>query len=578
DQAVLRTRGASRRHLLRMLAVRTTALVGVGALAGLVAGYVAATVVLGHASLARASTSALVSSAVVGTAGGLLVTGAALYLTGRRAIDREIDEDRRRLDRRAPLWRRARLDLVLAFLLAVAVTAALGTGAFEGSAGSVYSGRAVRLDLALLVLPVSVWLAGSLVAARLMGAALARATPTSAPRIDRPGPALLRRSVTRRPWAVVNAALVASLVVALAACLATFTASYDAAKVDDARYSNGADVRVTPSPTAERDYGAGDADRFRVAGVAEVTPVVYSASNVVLRSDRTSDPANLAAVEPTGFPAVAPVDAGTAALVDELERDPTGLILSRDTAGFLQVGVGDRVHVLLARSTPDQVEIVAHVSGLFERLPGFPDGADAVMALDRHLEAVPATVPDFFLASVERGGDAALQEAVTRLRRGPASSDTLSIDTRATTFDRDQSSLAALNVAGLVDLDGAFALAMATVAVGVFVFGLLLQRRREYVVLRAQGVGRGTLRLLIAAEAAIVAVGGAIVGLVVGVTMGALFVAVLRPLFVLDPGLVVPWEALGGPVALLAVATVVASLGAASVVGRLAPTELLRDE
>ncbi len=52
---------------------------------------------------------------------------------------------------------------------------------------------------------------------------------------------------------------------------------------------------------------------------------------------------------------------------------------------------------------------------------------------------------------------------------------------------RDQSSLAALKVAGLADLDSGFALAMAVIAIAIFVFGLLLQRRREYVTLRGPG-------------------------------------------------------------------------------------------
>jgi hypothetical protein len=59
----------------------------------------------------RASTASLTTSALTGTLGGYLATGAVLYLTGRRTIDREINDDRRRLTDDEPLWRRARLDL-----------------------------------------------------------------------------------------------------------------------------------------------------------------------------------------------------------------------------------------------------------------------------------------------------------------------------------------------------------------------------------------------------------------------------------------------------------------------------------
>src|SRR6185436_10881395 len=46
EQATLRVRGASRRHLLRMLALRTAILTAAGAVVGLVAGYVSAALIL----------------------------------------------------------------------------------------------------------------------------------------------------------------------------------------------------------------------------------------------------------------------------------------------------------------------------------------------------------------------------------------------------------------------------------------------------------------------------------------------------------------------------------------------------
>ena len=109
-------------------------------------------------------------------------------------------------------------------------------------------------------------------------------------------------------------------------------------------------------------------------------------------------------------------------------------------------------------------------------------------------------------------------------------------------------------------------------------FGLLLQRRREYITLRAQGLEPRTIRLLIGAEAATVAVAGTVAGLAVGAAMGYYFVAVLRPLFVLDPAYTIPAPALGLPVALVLATTVVSSLVGSRLVNRLEPTELLRDE
>lgn len=551
---------------------------------GLVLGYGAAAVILGQESLSRASTTSLLTSALIGSVSGFLATGTALYLTGRRSIDREINEDRAGLADRPPLWRRLGLDIVGVAVVVAGTVLAVRTHAFDGAAGSVYFGRGVELNLPLLVLPIAVWITGSLLAARLFGTALARSQPRSTSSIGRPLPSLYRFSVGRRSWAIANGAVVVSLIVAIATSLGAFTASYDAAKSDDARYANGSDIRITPSVNSHRTYGVTDADIFGTDGVAGTSPVIYGVSNVILRSQRTSDPGNLAAIDPATFASVAPVSdahfaAGDAAgALQTLQDDPTAVLLSEDMAAFLKAQVGDSLNVLLVRATADQIDVELHVVALFERLPGFPEGVDAVMSIGEHTAQVPTKNPDFFLASAATNDDAGLQRAVSSLVQGPGTTDALQIDTRTTTLARDQSSLAALNIAGLVNLDSTFALSMAVVTIAIFVFGLLLQRRREYITLRAQGLEPRTIRLLIAAEASTVAVGGAIAGLLVGTAMGYYFVTVLRPLFVLDPSYTLSFSALVTPVLLVFVATVLSSIAASRLVNRLEPTELLRDE
>ncbi len=584
EQATLRVRGASRRHLVQMLAIRTALLTGIGSAVGLMLGYGATAAILGQESLGRASASSLIRSAVVGSVGGFVATGAALYITGRRSIDREINDDRARLRQRPPLWRRAWLDLIIVGLVVIGTAVALWADAFSGAAGSVYFGRSVQLNLALLLFPLAVWFAGSLLAARILGAVLTATQPRSSPHLERPLVSLYRLSVGRRPWAIGDGAVVVALVVALATCLTAFTASYDGAKGRDARYANGSDIRITPRPNADVVLGPDDAGQFVTEGVESATPVIYATSNVILRSARTSDPANLAAIDPAGFVGVAPldgtrfVDADAVASLESLEQAPDTILLGEEMASYLKVKRGDTLHVLLVRATDDQVEVDLVVTGLFERIPGFPDGADAVMSLARHVEAVPTKPPDFFLAKTVAADDETLNAAVTALRRGPGSRVAVGIETRVSTLDRDQSSLAALNIAGLTDLDASFALGMAVITIAIFVFGLLLARRREYVTLRAQGLEARAIRLLIGTEAATVAVVGAVAGLAVGAVMGFYFVAVLRPLFVLRPGYTLPPLGALVPVLLVAVATLATSILGSRLVNQMEPTELLRDE
>ena len=152
------------------------------------------------------------------------------------------------------------------------------------------------------------------------------------------------------------------------------------------------------------------------------------------------------------------------------------------------------------------------------------------------------------------------------------------MQTSTAALNRDQSSLTALNVRGLLQLDSIFTFLMAATATAMFVFGLLMQRRREYVTMRAQGMQIREVRLLVLAESGISATLGTAVGLLVGIGMASQFVQVLRPIFTLSPPLEVPVFELGILAVIVLGASALSSLAAAILIGRLKPTELLRDE
>ena len=153
----------------------------------------------------------------------------------------------------------------------------------------------------------------------------------------------------------------------------------------------------------------------------------------------------------------------------------------------------------------------------------------------------------------------------------------MDVDSKATALDKDQSSLTALNVQGLVDLGSLYTMLMCPAMIAIFVFGLMLQRRREYVTLRAQGMQSREIRALVLGEVAVVAVCGLAAGLLVGAGMSYLLVHVLQPLFILSPGFTVP----AGEVLVLAAlalgSTLVAALVATVAVQQLNPAELLRE-
>jgi putative ABC transport system permease protein len=325
------------------------------------------------------------------------------------------------------------------------------------------------------------------------------------------------------------------------------------------------------------------AAKLEVAGVAAMTPVVSTLDNAVLIGPYDQDRATLTAIQPRSFERVAALsdaffDGGSAAAaMRALRADPRALLVDAQAAEGLSLEPGMRVQVLLARGTKRQRLERFRVAGLFRRFPGFPQGTTLVANLATVTAATRSERVDFFLGKAGDGSDAGLARAVAALRSGPGRVDPLNIDTTATALDKDQSSLTALNVRGLVDLDTIYTLLMCAAVIAIFVFGLMLERRREYVVLRAQGMRAAELRALVLGEAAVVAAAGVVAGVAVGAGMAALLVRVLRPLFVLDPTVALPGAGIAVQAGLAGAATLATAMAATALLRRYEPAELLRE-
>jgi putative ABC transport system permease protein len=584
EQALLRIRGADGGHLLRMLVLRTLVLAGAGSLVGVALGLLAVTVILGPSTLFETSAAQLALTAVISAIVGMLATGLALYLPGRRALHREITQERAEIELAPmPAWRRYGLDVMLLLAVVAGEVIALRSGAFNAAPGSVYAGRAVSLPSYLLLAPLGVWIAGVMLSVRLFHAAASRSPLGLGAAFGTPVRGSLTRSLRRRSWSLAGGVAAVGLVIAFGTSLLMFTTTYDAGKAADARFTLGSDLRVTPSVLSTMPHPPAYASQLQVPGIADVTPVVYRPQNAVLTTAFNEDQKSLAAIDPAGFRRVGALSdrifpGGSAgAALSALRRDPRGVLLTTTTADDLKVTVGDQVKVLFARGTARQTDVKARVVGLFDRFPGFPDGVDVISNLSRYESATHGTPADFFLARTSTPGAAGLAAASDALRRGPGSRDRLNVDTTRTTLNKDQSSLTALNVRGLVDLNALFTLLMAAAGIAMFVFGLMLSRRREYVTLRAQGLQTHELRALVLGETGVVTGFALVAGVLVGCAMGVLLVRVLQPLFVLGRDAAFSVAGTAVLAGLVVLAAVLSAVAATELLRRLNPTELLRE-
>jgi putative ABC transport system permease protein len=584
DVAILRVRGAHRGHLRRMLVYRTFLLAGIGSVAGTSLGLLSALVVLQPGSLSEASGRDLVMSAAVAVVVGVGATAVALYIPGRRSLRRDVAGERAEAPLERPrAWRRYLIDIALLVGVALLELTAYRAGAFDPPTTSVALGETVALPSRLLLAPLVAWFGGVLLLVRLFVAITSRVPVPTPPRFGSAVGGVLARSLRRRSWTLGSGVVGVSLVVAAATCLALFAATYDRAKVEDARFVVGADLRITPSVLSPQPHPLGYASSLEVAGITGVTPVVFKLENAVLIGQNNQDRADLTAIEPASFARVAAlddaffVDQTAGAAMAALRADPQGLLVEADAADSLDIARGDRVQVLLARGTKHQSLQPFRVVGLFTEFPGFPQRTTLVADLDTYTAATGLSRVDFFLARALDRSPTGLARAVALLRSGPGRTDPINIETTATASNKDQSSLTALNIRGLVHMDSVYALLMGVATIAIFVFGIMLQRRREYVTLLAQGMRTRELHALVLGEAALVAVSGLAVGMLVGAGMAFLLIHVLRPLFILDPGITF---AAGGIVVLAglaAVATLASAFTAVAILRRMKPTELLRE-
>jgi ABC-type antimicrobial peptide transport system permease subunit len=153
------------------------------------------------------------------------------------------------------------------------------------------------------------------------------------------------------------------------------------------------------------------------------------------------------------------------------------------------------------------------------------------------------------------------------------------VETSASAFNRDQSTLTAVNLRGLGGLQAVYTVLISGAGIGIFVFGLLLQRRKEYVTMRALGIRMGQLWGLVFGEAAAVALFSLAIGSATGAVMAYMFVKILAPLFTIQPAsLAVPGAQLAILATLVLGGMALSVALAARSLRRLNPVELLREE
>jgi putative ABC transport system permease protein len=562
EQALLRLRGATDGQLAWLGALETGVAGLLGAAVGVLVAALAVGAVTGQAvwtQLPGGRLAVSLSAAVLAGLAVVVVRVLRIRRAGRRA---EVAANRRVLERGwSPTWRRARLDLLaIAVGVAILVVNQLTGGLRQGPV----EGPPLALFLYVMLAPIVLWVGISLLAARGLLAGLTRWARPGAARPLTSWWATTLRWLGRRPARAGAALVLGVLAVSFGTEVLAFTATYETAKDADSQAAFGADLRLTPAT----ENPATPPPAPELAGTSPVRFVparVGSDRKTILTIDLASyGGAVIGRQEMLA-------GEGTAALAG----DPTGVLVAPEIATGFAVGPGDILPVMLF---PDDGEksrnINLHVRGVFLSVPPTDPVAELVMGTGA-LPGFALPPPETYLARVASG--LPVPEAAVALRDGPVGRS-FQVTTRADRQRSEPRSLTALNLGGLGLLESVGAGLISAIGVAVLGAFVVMERRREFAVLRTIGAGPRRLLSGPAQEAALTVFGSLVLGIPIGLGLAALSVRILGLFFWLPPPLVTVPAAPLSIFVLLVVATAVLASGIAlAAVNRVAPAATLRE-
>ncbi len=560
EQGLLRTRGSSRRRLLRLVVLEAVVIGAVGGLVGLGLAALIGKVAFGSARFGATTASAL-GWTLTAFGLGLLVALATLVLPARRDLrEATAASGRAAVGRQsAPRWQRYGLDLIL---LAGSLTVFWLTSRNNYTLVLAPEGvPTISVSYWAFLGPALLWAGSGLLAWRLADLLLTRGRRVLG-RTLRPVAGNLSSTVaasmSRDRRTVARAVVLVALAISFAASTATFNATYRQQAEADARLTNGSDVTVTESPGVAVGPDAAAALR-KIKGVQAVEPVQHRFAYV------GSDLQDLYGVRPGTIAASTSLQDSyfqggtTAALMATLAARPDSVLVSAETVHDFQLSPGDLVNLRLQDSASKAlVTVPFHYAGIVSEFPTAPHDSFFITNADYVAAKTGSAAVGAFL--VDTGGTD-VHGTAQRIQRALGQTATVTDITQSRAVIG--SSLTAVDLAGLTRVELSFALVLVAAAGGLVLSLGLAERRRTFAIAAALGANRAQLRGFVVAEAAVVTVGGLLAGSLAGWALSEMLVRVLKNVFDPPPAhLAVPWGYL--------LIVVVSSVGAIAVAVALA--------
>ena len=566
DQALLRLRGVASPQILLLAAGESLLVAGLGILCGLsIAGLLSA-------ALLRASFFGSGMWIWLGGAAilGLAATGAAIllpaWLSIRNLTVTQAGEGY--APSPAPPWQRIGLDFFFLVLAAALFWQSQSTGyqivlAPEGVPQS-------SIDYHAFLTPLFLWIGTALVTVRLLRLAMGRGRRLLS-QVLRPvaGPLspIVGASLSRQKSRVTRGAVLLLVAVSFATSTAVFDTTYNAQSAIDAELTNGADVTLAGPPgvpvsdlqaklRALPGVIAAQTMQHRFAYVGTDLQDLYG-----IDADRIGEATDISDAYFEGGDAKATLRM----LVDR----PDGLLVSEETVRDFQLQPGDLINLRLLNLTDHQYRSVPfHLIGVVREFPTAP--RDSFLVANAAYVGAQTGSNSGEIVLLRATGDPAALAAAARTVAAPLPG--VQVTDIGTSLRLIQSSLTAIDLAGLTRLELVFAIIMAAGSSGI-VFALnLADRRRDLVILTALGAKQRQIGAFVWSEALIVLVTGLVLGLATGAGIAQILVKMLTGVFDPPPqGLSIPW----GYLLLLVVCSLLSGVAAVLATQRAARKSLI---
>ncbi len=576
ELSLLRVRGAGTREVLLITAFTALIIAVLGVLSGLLFGALMLALTLGLSVFNAANLELVGPSVGWATLGGFVLTALAFFLPAWAQLRGEISGARRTVTRvqTVPLWRRMNADFLMLIVAGIVLYVTDANGGFKPTGTE---GTAVTLSFYLFLAPFMFWIGATLLLIRLLDLLLTRGAPIVARVLGSTFGELgvvAARGMTRRSNAMGSAVTLTALSLSFGVALSLFLGTYTTQKHGDIAYVVGSDVRVTPPASANLTPAFAE-KLASLPGVSAATAIARDPVALIGSEKKSVYGIDVSGFEKTAYLPNAMFENGSAqATLEALKNTPNGVLVARDQADKYDIKVGDPVLMRLYNSrTAQYVPLEAKAVGIYTYLSTSSQDGDFALNRDFMTKTVGLSGADLFLVKTPDPAGVTLS-----IQAALGSTLTLKVDNILTATKTDSSSLTSLNLAGLGGLERLYTALIVAASLGVFLISMLQARRKEFGTMRALGTDEGQLRTLLAAEALSISSVSLLTGVAIGAGIAALFVMLLRVIFLIPPSaLTWPVRDLGLLLGLSLLGMVAGVLLANRALSRLRVSEVLRE-